>query len=110
MERQIKIFAYHSNKMPLIIYFPFANVFKFTFNTDIKMFFFQTVKDCGAPCNSMFFSENERAVIRYWVGSWAAVCVASCLFTVRTDMDNERIILKHTRLFYTQNLLCLYRF
>uniref|UniRef100_A0A182Q7M0 G-protein coupled receptors family 2 profile 2 domain-containing protein n=1 Tax=Anopheles farauti TaxID=69004 RepID=A0A182Q7M0_9DIPT len=38
-------------------------------------------KDCGAPCNSMFFSENERTVLKYWVGSWAAVCVASCLFT-----------------------------
>uniref|UniRef100_A0A182W2D4 Frizzled/Smoothened 7TM domain-containing protein n=1 Tax=Anopheles minimus TaxID=112268 RepID=A0A182W2D4_9DIPT len=39
-------------------------------------------KDCGAPCNSMFFSENERTVLKYWVGSWAAVCVASCLFTL----------------------------
>lgn len=30
----------------------------------------------------MFFPERERTVLRYWVGSWAAVCVASCLFTV----------------------------
>uniref|UniRef100_A0A182FBR6 G-protein coupled receptors family 2 profile 2 domain-containing protein n=1 Tax=Anopheles albimanus TaxID=7167 RepID=A0A182FBR6_ANOAL len=48
-------------------------------------------KDCGAPCNSMFFSENERTVLKYWVGSWAAVCVASCLFTVLTFLiDSSR--------------------
>uniref|UniRef100_A0A1B0A6N4 Uncharacterized protein n=1 Tax=Glossina pallidipes TaxID=7398 RepID=A0A1B0A6N4_GLOPL len=38
-------------------------------------------RDCGAPCHAMFFPEKERTVLRYWVGSWAAVCVASCLFT-----------------------------
>uniref|UniRef100_A0A8D7ZZ98 Frizzled n=1 Tax=Culex pipiens TaxID=7175 RepID=A0A8D7ZZ98_CULPI len=51
----------------------------------------KVTKDCGAPCNSMFFSENERTVLKYWVGSWAAVCVASCLFTVLTFMiDSSR--------------------
>ncbi|EDS30479.1 frizzled [Culex quinquefasciatus] len=51
----------------------------------------RVTKDCGAPCNSMFFSENERTVLKYWVGSWAAVCVASCLFTVLTFMiDSSR--------------------
>lgn len=44
----------------------------------------QTTKDCGAPCYSLFFAENERTVLRYWVASWAAVCCASCLFTVLT--------------------------
>lgn len=42
----------------------------------------QDLHDCGAPCHAMFFPERERTVLRYWVGSWAAVCVASCLFTV----------------------------
>uniref|UniRef100_A0A1B0DAA7 Frizzled/Smoothened 7TM domain-containing protein n=1 Tax=Phlebotomus papatasi TaxID=29031 RepID=A0A1B0DAA7_PHLPP len=41
-------------------------------------------KDCGAPCHLMFFAESERTVLRYWVASWAAVCCASCLFTVLT--------------------------
>ncbi|XP_058826554.1 frizzled-like [Topomyia yanbarensis] len=51
----------------------------------------KVTKDCGAPCNSMFFSENERTVLKYWVGSWAAVCVASCLFTVLTFLiDSSR--------------------
>ncbi|XP_029721143.2 frizzled-like [Aedes albopictus] len=51
----------------------------------------KVTKDCGAPCNSMFFSESERTVLKYWVGSWAAVCVASCLFTVLTFLiDSSR--------------------
>lgn len=33
----------------------------------------------------MFFPERERTVLRYWVGSWAAICVASCLFTVSAN-------------------------
>lgn len=41
-------------------------------------------KDCGAPCHSLFFPESERTVLRYLVGSWAAVCCASCLFTFLT--------------------------
>ncbi|XP_055595749.1 frizzled-like [Uranotaenia lowii] len=51
----------------------------------------KVTKDCGAPCNSMFFNESERTVLKYWVGSWAAVCVASCLFTVLTFLiDSSR--------------------
>lgn len=42
----------------------------------------QEEKNCGAPCYGMFFAESERTFLRYWVGSWAAVCCASCLFTV----------------------------
>lgn len=45
-------------------------------------FYFQEEKNCGAPCHAMFFAESERTVLRYWVGSWAALCCASCLFTV----------------------------
>ncbi|XP_055692895.1 frizzled isoform X1 [Lutzomyia longipalpis] len=44
----------------------------------------KVTKDCGAPCHLMFFAESERTVLRYWVASWAAVCCASCLFTVLT--------------------------
>lgn len=48
-------------------------------------------KDCGAPCHALFFTESERTVLRYWVGSWAAVCCASCLFTVLTFLiDSSR--------------------
>lgn len=42
----------------------------------------KVVKDCGAPCNSLFFEESDRTKLRYWISSWAALCVASCLFTV----------------------------
>ena len=42
----------------------------------------KVVKDCGAPCNSLFFEENDRTKLRYWISSWAALSVASCLFTV----------------------------
>ncbi|KAH8392595.1 hypothetical protein KR215_004990 [Drosophila sulfurigaster] len=51
----------------------------------------EDLHDCGAPCHAMFFPERERTVLRYWVGSWAAVCVASCLFTVLTFLiDSSR--------------------
>lgn len=42
----------------------------------------KVVKDCGAPCNSLFFEESDRTFLRYWISSWAALSVASCLFTV----------------------------
>lgn len=42
----------------------------------------KSVKDCGAPCNSLFFDENERNTLRYWISSWAAITVVCCLFTV----------------------------
>lgn len=57
----------------LITYFAFS--FEWVFSL-------QDLHDCGAPCHAMFFPERERTVLRYWVGSWAAICVASCLFTV----------------------------
>lgn len=46
----------------------------------------KTVEDCGAPCNSLFFDENERTTLRYWTSSWAALAVASCLFTVSISL------------------------
>lgn len=55
-----------------------------------SLFLQQDKRDCGAPCHAMFFPEKERTVLRYWVGSWAAVCVASCLFTVSTN-ENDKI-------------------
>lgn len=43
----------------------------------------KVTKDCGAPCKSLFFDETERTILRYWISSWAALSVASCLFIVR---------------------------
>lgn len=49
------------------------------------------VEDCGAPCNSMFFSESDKRISRIWIGSWAALCAASCFFTFLTFLiDTER--------------------
>ncbi|XP_025832107.1 frizzled-7-like [Agrilus planipennis] len=48
-------------------------------------------KDCGAPCNMMFFNENERKFSQVWVGTWAVICSISCLFTVLTFLiDTNR--------------------
>lgn len=48
-------------------------------------------KDCGAPCDGMFFSETQRKFAKIWVGVWAILCAASCLFTVLTFMiDTDR--------------------
>lgn len=48
-------------------------------------------KNCGAPCDGMFFSEKEKKMSRLWVGIWSALCATSCLFTVLTFMiDSDR--------------------
>ncbi|XP_075213960.1 frizzled class receptor [Lycorma delicatula] len=48
-------------------------------------------KDCGAPCDGMFFTEEQRRFARIWVGVWSVLCAASCLFTVLTFMiDTDR--------------------
>lgn len=51
----------------------------------------ETVKDCAAPCNEMFFGEEERQFARVWVGTWAALCAVSCFFTFLTFLiDTDR--------------------
>ncbi|XP_050675798.1 frizzled-7 [Leptidea sinapis] len=47
--------------------------------------------DCGAPCNGMFFSVDEKKFSRVWIGVWATLCALSCLFTVLTFLiDTDR--------------------
>ncbi|KAL4704060.1 hypothetical protein ACJJTC_001982 [Scirpophaga incertulas] len=47
--------------------------------------------DCGAPCNEMFFSREEKMFSRLWIGTWATLCTLSCLFTVSTFLiDTDR--------------------
>lgn len=47
--------------------------------------------NCGAPCNGMFFSEDEKKFSRLWIGIWATFCALSCLFTVLTFLiDTDR--------------------
>lgn len=47
--------------------------------------------DCGAPCNGMFFSQDEKNFSRLWIGIWATLCALSCLFTVLTFLiDTDR--------------------
>lgn len=47
--------------------------------------------NCGAPCEKMFFSERELKFARVWIGTWAALCAASCFFTFLTFLiDTER--------------------
>ena len=50
-------------------------------------------KNCGAPCEDLFFDKNKRKFARYWIGIWSCVCLASTLFTVLTfliDMSRFR--------------------
>nr|CAD7204904.1 unnamed protein product [Timema douglasi]CAD7264052.1 unnamed protein product [Timema shepardi]CAD7411658.1 unnamed protein product [Timema poppensis]CAD7579696.1 unnamed protein product [Timema californicum] len=48
-------------------------------------------KNCGAPCDGMFFSKDEKHFARLWVGVWSVLCAASCLFTVLTFLiDTDR--------------------
>ncbi|XP_022187227.1 frizzled-2 [Nilaparvata lugens] len=48
-------------------------------------------KDCAAPCDGVFFTEEQRRFARVWVGVWSVLCAASCLFTVLTfAIDTDR--------------------
>ncbi|CAG9768939.1 unnamed protein product [Ceutorhynchus assimilis] len=48
-------------------------------------------KNCGAPCQMMFFNETKRQFSKVWVGIWAILCLFSCLFTVCTFLiDTDR--------------------
>ncbi|VEN48600.1 unnamed protein product [Callosobruchus maculatus] len=47
-------------------------------------------KNCGAPCHLMFF-EAKRPFAKIWIGTWAFLCLLSCLFTVCTFLiDTNR--------------------
>ncbi|XP_011302238.1 frizzled-2 [Fopius arisanus] len=51
----------------------------------------KVVRNCGAPCDGMFFSEQERRFSRAWVGTWASLCAVSCFFTFLTFLiDTDR--------------------
>lgn len=43
----------------------------------------KSVRNCGIPCNSLFFSDEDRTSLRYFISGMAALCVLCCLFTVR---------------------------
>lgn len=42
-----------------------------------------TVNNCGAPCSEkIFFPPEQITFSRYWVGTWAGLCVISTCFTL----------------------------
>lgn len=43
----------------------------------------KSIKNCGVPCSSLFFNEEDRVTLRYLISIMAAICVSCCLFTVR---------------------------
>lgn len=68
------------------VQFKVPTILEYTFKVGNKV-----EKDCGAPCHMMFFDENERKFSRVWIGTWAVLCSASCLFTVCTFLiDTDR--------------------
>ena len=42
----------------------------------------EEVRDCGAPCDKMFFTPDQTLFSRYWVGCWAVVCLLATSFTL----------------------------
>lgn len=51
----------------------------------------RTEMDCGAPCDGMFFTSEERKFAHTWIGIWAILCMCSTLFTVLTFLiDRHR--------------------
>ncbi|XP_065347536.1 frizzled-7-B [Cloeon dipterum] len=48
-------------------------------------------KNCGAPCDEMFFTTQQKQFARIWIGVWSTLCLFSCLFTVLTFLfDTNR--------------------
>uniref|UniRef100_A0A3Q3BLU1 Frizzled-3 n=1 Tax=Kryptolebias marmoratus TaxID=37003 RepID=A0A3Q3BLU1_KRYMA len=45
---------------------------------------FMGKKDCSAPCPSMFFSQQELTLTRYFIGVISIVCLSATLFTFLT--------------------------
>ncbi|RWS27913.1 Frizzled-7-A-like protein [Leptotrombidium deliense] len=48
------------------------------------------VKNCGAPCDGVFFNKEERKNLRIWTGTWAILCAVSTSFTVLTFVVDTR--------------------
>lgn len=45
---------------------------------------FLGVRDCSPPCHSMYFSRQELAFARYFIGVVSIVCLSATLFTFLT--------------------------
>ena len=54
---------------------------------------FMGESNCGAPCENIYFTADERRISRIWTGFWSAVCAISTVFTLLTffiDMGRFR--------------------
>ena len=50
-----------------------------------------SVPNCAKPCHSMYFNQDERAFVSFWIGLWAILCGLSTLLTCLTFfIDMER--------------------
>ncbi|CAG0878629.1 unnamed protein product [Darwinula stevensoni] len=50
-------------------------------------------KNCGAPCEGMFFKKDQLKFSRFWIFGWSLCCLISCSFTILTfliDMSRFR--------------------
>lgn len=46
-------------------------------------------RNCGIPCDGIFFNEKEVRFSRIWVGVWSVICGVCSLFTVLTFLINR---------------------
>ena len=46
--------------------------------------------NCGAPCNNIYFTNDELKISRIWTGFWSTICAASTVFTLLTFFIDMR--------------------
>lgn len=51
---------------------------------------FMGKRECGAPCNNIYFTEDELKISRIWTGFWSTICAASTVFTMLTFFIDMR--------------------
>ena len=61
--------------------------------------------NCGAPCDGVFFTRQERSTLRVWNAIWSSLCVTSTAFTILTFLiDRHRFEYPERPIIYL--LLC----
>ncbi|XP_057325912.1 frizzled-2 isoform X2 [Microplitis mediator] len=82
----IAVSEYENRKFVCPVQFHVPDSYGYSLNFKTK-----PIPNCAAPCNEMFFTEQEKQFARVWIGTWASICAASCFFTFLTFLiDTDR--------------------